>query len=112
MLCIVIRLRQHYTFISCAKVIQKVENVCAYCPSTCVVAADHWFLVFRVMLKNCLMHLYVGSCHIESADIAVAMAVPIENPAVCEVRGVIRFLQADEISPKRQALAWNCFVTR
>ena len=32
-----------------------------------------------------------------SAEIAVAMAVPIENPADCEVRGVIRFLQADEI---------------
>ena len=32
-----------------------------------------------------------------SAEIAVAMAVPIENPADCEVRGVILFLQADEI---------------
>ena len=32
-----------------------------------------------------------------SAEIAVAMAVPIENPADCEVQGVIRFLQADEI---------------
>ena len=32
-----------------------------------------------------------------SAEIAVAMAVPIENPANCEVRGVIRFLQTDEI---------------
>ena len=32
-----------------------------------------------------------------SAEIAVAMAVPIDNPADCEVRGVIRFLQADEI---------------
>ena len=31
------------------------------------------------------------------AEIAVAMSVPIENPADCEVRGVIRFLQADEI---------------
>ena len=31
------------------------------------------------------------------AEIAVAMAVPIENPADCAVRGVIRFLQADEI---------------
>ena len=27
----------------------------------------------------------------------MAVAVPIENPADCEVRGVIRFLQADEI---------------
>ena len=32
-----------------------------------------------------------------SAETAVAVAVPIENPADCEVRGVIRFLQADEI---------------
>ena len=27
----------------------------------------------------------------------LVMAVPIKNPADCEVRGVIRFLQADEI---------------
>ena len=32
-----------------------------------------------------------------NAEIAVAMAVPIENPADCEVRDVIRFLQAIEI---------------
>ena len=32
-----------------------------------------------------------------SAEIAVAMTVPIENPVDCEVRGVISFLQADEI---------------
>ena len=32
-----------------------------------------------------------------SAKIAVAMAVPIENPAECEMRGVICFLKADEI---------------
>ena len=41
-----------------------------------------------------LMQLYVGPCHVASADIAVAMDVPIENPADCEVQGVIRFLQA------------------
>ena len=29
--------------------------------------------------------------------VAVAMAVPIENPADCELQGVILFLQADEI---------------
>ena len=46
------------------------------------------------MLKSCLMQLYVGPCHMVSAVIAVAMAVPIENPADCEVRG---FLQADGI---------------
>ena len=43
------------------------------------------------------MQLYVGPCHVISAEIAVAMAVLIENPADCEVRGVIRFLPADEI---------------
>ena len=43
------------------------------------------------------MQLYVGPCHVISAEIAVAMAVPIENPADCEVRGVIRFLHAVEI---------------
>ena len=43
------------------------------------------------------MQLYVGSCHVVSAEIAVAMAVPSENPADCEMRGVIRFLLPDEI---------------
>ena len=43
------------------------------------------------------MQLYVGPCHAVSAEIAVAMAVPFENPADCELRGVISFLQADEI---------------
>ena len=43
------------------------------------------------------MQLYVEPCHVVSAEIVVAMAVPIENPADCEMRGVIRFLQADEI---------------
>ena len=43
------------------------------------------------------MQLYVRPCHAVSADIAVAVVVPIENLANCEVRGVIRFLQADEI---------------
>ena len=32
-----------------------------------------------------------------SAEIALTMALPIENPADCELSGVIRFLQADEI---------------
>ena len=32
-----------------------------------------------------------------SAEIAVATAMPIENTADCEVRGVIHFLQTDEI---------------
>ena len=53
--------------------------------------------MFSVMLKSCLMHLYVGPCHAVSAEITVAIAVLIENPAGCELRGVIRFLQDDEI---------------
>ena len=43
------------------------------------------------------MRLYVGPCHVVSDKIAVAMAVPIENPTDCEAQGVISFLQADEI---------------
>ena len=43
------------------------------------------------------MQLYVGPCHVVSAEIAVAMAVPIENRADCEVRSVISFLQSDEM---------------
>ena len=76
--------------------IQKVRNVYAYSPDTCFVAADHWFLVFSMIL-DCLMQLCVGPCHVVSAEIGVAMAVLIENPADCEVRGVIRFLKSDEI---------------
>ena len=75
------------------KAIQKVKNVCAYSPRTCIVAADHWFLV-QCDVKNCLMQLYVGPCHVVNAEIGVAMVVPIENPADCEVGGVISFLQA------------------
>ena len=43
------------------------------------------------------MQLYVGPCPVVSAEIAVAIALSIENTDGCEVRGVIRFLQADEI---------------
>ena len=39
------------------------------------------------------MQLYVEPCHVVSAKIAV----PIENPADCEARGVICFQQADEV---------------
>ena len=56
-------------------------------------------LISRVQCddENCLELLYVGPCHVVCAEIAVVMAVPIENPASYEVRAVIRFLQADEI---------------
>ena len=59
------------------KAIQKVKNVCAYNPRTCFVGANHCFLVFSVMLKCFLMQLYVGPYNVVSAEIAVAMAVPI-----------------------------------
>ena len=36
-------------------------------------------------VEKCLMQLYVGPCHVVSAEIAVAVAVPIENPADCEI---------------------------
>ena len=77
------------------RAIHKVKNVCACSPRTCFVAADRWFLVFSVMLKSCLMQLYFGPCHVVSAEIAMSMSVPIENPADCEVKN--RFLQSDEI---------------
>ena len=48
-------------------------------------------------VENCFMQLYVGPCHVVSAEIAVAKAMQIENPADCELRGLISFLQADEI---------------
>ena len=77
--------------------IQKVYNVCAYSPRICFVAADYWFLVFTMILKSCFMKLHVGPCPKVSAEIAVATAGPIENPADCEVWTAIRFLQADQI---------------
>ena len=43
------------------------------------------------------MQLFVGPCHVVRYEMAVAMALPIEKPAVCEVQGVIRFLHVDEI---------------
>ena len=36
---------------TCMRTIEKVKNVCAYSPRTCFVAADHWLLVFSMMLK-------------------------------------------------------------
>ena len=49
-------------------------------------------------VEKLLILLYAGPCHVVSTEMAVAMAVPIEKPADdCEARGVISFLQADEI---------------
>ena len=49
-------------------------------------------------VEKFLMQLYVGPCHVVSAEITVVVVMPIENAADCEVRGVISFLQLDEIS--------------
>ena len=43
------------------------------------------------------MQLYIRPCHVVSAEITVAMAVPIGNPVDCEVGGIIHFLQANGI---------------
>ena len=61
------------------------------------------------------MQLYVGPCHMASAQIAVTMVVPIENPADCEVRGVISFLQAPDILgylAEEASSRGNCSVAR
>ena len=63
------------------------------------------------------MELHVGPCHVVSAEIAVAIAEPMENPADCEVRGVIRFLQAYEIlgylaEETRSRVEFLCCATR
>ena len=77
---------------------QKVKNVCAYRLCTCFVAANHWFLVFSVILKSCLMQLYVGSCQMVSAVSCGHDCVDWEFRWLWgEVRGVICFLQANEI---------------
>ena len=77
------------------KAIQKVMNVCAYSPRTNFVCSRS--LVSGVQCEELPHAVFVGPYHVVSADIAEVMAVPIENPAYCEVRGVISFLQADEI---------------
>ena len=55
--------------------------------------------------------MYVRPCHVISAEIAVAMAVLIENPATvrCEVLfAFCRPMRSYVILLKRQALVWNC----
>ena len=69
----------------------RIESAHLFCCS--------WSLVSGVQceVENCLKQLYVVPWHVVSAEIAEVVAVPIENPANCEVRGVIRFQQVDEI---------------
>ena len=66
-------------------------------PRTCFVANRSLVSGIQGGVENFFMQLYVRSCHVINADIAVAMAVPITNPTDCELQDVIRFLQADEI---------------
>ena len=61
--------------------IQKLKNVCAYIPRTCFVCRRSLVSGVQCDVEKCLMELYVGPCHVVSAEIAVVMAVPIENPA-------------------------------
>ena len=68
-----------------------IQSVHLFCCSQSLVSG------VQCDVENCLMLLYVGPCYMVSAEIAVAMGVPIENPIDCEVQGVISFLQADEI---------------
>ena len=63
------------------KAIQKVKNVCAYSPCTWSVAADHWFLVFSMMLKIDVQ-LYVRPCHMGRAWLCRLRIPPIVR---CEV---------------------------
>ena len=77
------------------RAIQKVMNVCAYSPRTYFVCSRSF--VSGVQCEELPHAVYVKPCHVVSAGIAVAMAVPTENADYCEVRSVISFLQADEI---------------
>ena len=85
--------------------------------SLCIQSA-HLFCCSRSLVSGvqcddeiCPLHLYVGPCHMVNAGIALA----IENPADCEVRGVISFLQADEILSylaEQTSTRMECSVTR
>ena len=48
-------------------------------------------------VESCPMKFLSWTLSVGTAEIAVAMAVPNKNPSDCEVRDVIRFLQANEI---------------
>ena len=93
---------------SSTKAIQKVQFANLFCCGRLVVSS------VQCDVKKCLVQLYVGPCHVVSEEIAVAMAVPIENPADCEVRSDVfyRRIRSQVILTKRQALAWNYFVCK
>ena len=80
----------------------RIQSVHLFCCSLSLVSG------VQCDFENCLMQLYVGSCHVVSAEIAVAMDMPTDNLADCEVRGVIRFLQANEILVRHAEEARSC----
>ena len=82
-----------YYYLYTKEAIQKVKNICAYllCCSPSLVSD------VQRDVEKLRMQLYVGLSNVVSAERTVATPLPIENPAECEVRGVIRFLQAEEI---------------
>ena len=68
-----------------------IQSAHLFCCSQSLVSA------VQCDVEKFLMQLYVGPRHMISAEIAVDMTVPTENPTDCEVQGITRFLQADEI---------------
>ena len=69
----------------------RIQSAHLFCCSRFLVSGVH------CDVEKCLMQLYVGPYHVVSAEIAAAIAVPIENPTEYEVRDAISFLQADKI---------------
>ena len=63
------------TISNSTRAIQKVKNAerLRIQSRICFVAAYRWFLVLSVILKSCIMQLYVGACHVVNAEIAVAI---------------------------------------
>ena len=53
-------------------------------PAHLFFAAGHWFLVFSVMLKSCLIQLYVGPCHVLGAEIAGDIIPYTPDPATSD----------------------------
>ena len=99
------------------RAIQKVKNVCLYNPRTCFVAADHWFLVFSVMLKSCLMQLYVGFCHVVSAETPVFIIpyspdlAPSDFSCFQKWRNTL-LVNASQIMKTLRMLSWPGWITR
>ena len=61
----------------------RIQSVHLFCCSRSLVSDVEYDV------EKLLNQLHVGACHVVSAQIAVAVAVTIENPADCEVRSVV-----------------------